>query len=122
MIAMKHVTPDSVLRVNPELVVWPGDSLIFGFGHRSGRLKSPLHIPAGGVRVLRAFVTPRRVSDVFRSLSAESLDVIGQSLNRGLLVWADGKESVGSARPSLFEGFYFADYPSALPSGTSPLT
>jgi SM-20-related protein len=107
---VSDVTPQTVLRVNPKLVVWPGAELVCGFADGSGTLVSPFHIPAPALRVLRAFSPAKPVSQAFHLASDRTLHILRQALDRGLIVDASRAHAVDRG-DLLFEGFHIADLP-----------
>jgi SM-20-related protein len=106
---MPHITRETALRINPSLVVWPGESLVFGFAGGAGHVEAPLHLPTPALRVLRAFSVARRVCEVFPAASGDIISTLELAVDRGLLLTTQHEER-DEPISKRFEGFHVMDH------------
>lgn len=103
---MSLIGANSELCIHPNLIVWPGSSILFGHVSQDSVVENSYQLPPEAVRVLRFFSKPKVVSEAFRSVSVSTLTTLSEAVAQGLLVLSD---DVSAGKSQKFDGFYLSD-------------
>lgn len=102
----------SHLQVNPRLVVWPGDHLSWMILDAQGRPGPSFLLPQEAVAVLKAFLRPRRVEEVFSETTPEVEVALATCVEKELLGAADRCADLtpDADHANSWAGFLFRDH------------
>ena len=104
-----NLSPTSVLRLNPALIVWPSDALRFTLSDPLSRDASFFNLPRTAVEVLQVFAEPRCVEDAFERVDGSILSSLQEAVHAGWLL----KAELAASPPPRFKSFALAELPSA---------
>src|SRR5579864_7605305 len=97
------------LQANPQLVAWPVEDLTWFLLDSEGKPGLSFQLSESALSVVSAFSQPRTIGDVFGYSLEELKSVLGEFIDHGVLLPAEGEALYAHPQTCGWSGFRFCD-------------